>query len=458
MKTFFEVWCVFSSLCGAIVGAGFLSGAEPVIFFGTENFVAPLLFAAALFALSLGFLFAYERNAESGNSLSAADNTALKNGNGLKRAEKGVFGERKKGDGFFTAAAYIADFVFLSGMIAGLDACAENINEAARGFPVVSLLSLLFAFFYCAKGGGGLEKINLVLSPLSVFIVNAFIVYAFVRARAGGAQITAAVGNLAADGAVGATLPSGVTPSAGVNGVSVLNGAAGATQSASGAVVTAGAFFAAASRAVLYVFMNVFAAAPAVKYVIKGKSKKTLALSAVAFGAFSFVQTAAILLVVRVSGGSSSAVPIISAFSGLKGSFLVRFAVFTGIFTSFYSFFLPVYDGAIKKAGKKAGFWVIAAAFALSRVGFDKVIAYLYPIVGAFGGAYFIKTAKYSLVKRGIKKRVKTDNIDVNLKKEFNMSKKKKNKVKKLTEEEYGKYLMALKDEVPPKAVRDLQE
>ncbi|MDY2841155.1 MAG: hypothetical protein SOT08_00555, partial [Candidatus Borkfalkiaceae bacterium] len=87
-----------------------------------------------------------------------------------------------------------------------------------------------------------------------------------------------------------------------------------------------------------------------------------------------------------------------------------------------------------------------------------RVIAYLYPIVGAFGGAYFIKTAKYSLVKLGIKKRVKTDNIDVNLKKEFNMSKKKKNKVKKLTEEEYGKYIMALKDEVPPKAVRDLQE
>ncbi len=38
------------------------------------------------------------------------------------------------------------------------------------------------------------------------------------------------------------------------------------------------------------------------------------------------------------------------------------------------------------------------------------------------------------------------------------MSKKKKNKVKKLTEEEYGQYLMALKDEVPPKPIRDLQE
>ena len=62
------------------MGAGFLSGAEPVVFFGTENFVTPLLFAAALFALSLGVLFAYERNAESGNSLSAAAKTAFKSG------------------------------------------------------------------------------------------------------------------------------------------------------------------------------------------------------------------------------------------------------------------------------------------------------------------------------------------------------------------------------------------
>lgn len=453
------------------MGAGFLSGAEPVVFFGTENFVAPLLFAAALFALSLGFLFAYERELKSGNSLSAADKNALnraiiqrgkaadagkngldraanKRGSLLKRAEKDKKSEREKGD-FFSAAAYIADFVFLSGMIAGLDASAENINGAAGGFPVVSLLSLLFAFFYSAKGGG-LEKINLVLSPLSVFIVNAFIVYAFVRAKAVGAQITATVGNPAAVSAVC------VTPSAAGNGAAVVNGAAGATLSSS-AVVNAGAFSAAA-KAVLYVFMNVFAAAPAVRYVIKGKSKKTLTIAAVAFGAFSFVQTAAILAVVRAYGSGNSAVPIISAFSGLKGAFLVRFAVFAGIFTSFYSFFLPVYDGAKKRAGKKAGFFVVAAAFALSRVGFDRVIAYLYPIVGAFGGAYFIKTAKYSLVKLGIKKRVKTDNIDVNLKKEFNMSKKKKNKVKKLTEEEYGKYIMALKDEVPPKAVRDLQE
>ena len=38
------------------------------------------------------------------------------------------------------------------------------------------------------------------------------------------------------------------------------------------------------------------------------------------------------------------------------------------------------------------------------------------------------------------------------------MSKKKKTKIKKLTDEEYGQYIMALKDEKPPVAVRKLQK
>ncbi len=38
------------------------------------------------------------------------------------------------------------------------------------------------------------------------------------------------------------------------------------------------------------------------------------------------------------------------------------------------------------------------------------------------------------------------------------MSKKKKTKIKKLTDEEYGQYLMALKDETPPSAIKKLQE
>ena len=49
--------------------------------------------------------------------------------------------------------------------------------------------------------------------------------------------------------------------------------------------------------------------------------------------------------------------------------------------------------------------------------------------------------------------------ITLFLDKEKNMGKKKnKNKVIKLTDEEYNAYIMALKDETPPKIVRETQE
>lgn len=38
------------------------------------------------------------------------------------------------------------------------------------------------------------------------------------------------------------------------------------------------------------------------------------------------------------------------------------------------------------------------------------------------------------------------------------MAKKKKNKVKKLTEEEYANYIMSLKDEAPPAIIKELYE
>lgn len=38
------------------------------------------------------------------------------------------------------------------------------------------------------------------------------------------------------------------------------------------------------------------------------------------------------------------------------------------------------------------------------------------------------------------------------------MAKRKKQKVKKLTDEEYNKYIMALKDEEPPKIIKDANQ
>lgn len=393
MKALFRIFNVFFIICGAVVGAGFLSGAEPVGFFGVQGFYLPALIAGAAFAVYFMAYFSAEKK-------------------GVLQNDGGLFG----------VLTIVSDFILLSGMLAGLDAAVKDV-EFLNKFSVASLSSLAFAFAYSRRGGKGLEKINRVLTPASIVTVNVFLVAAFFS------------GKFYTDAPPAAqSVPAG------------------------GAVL----------KALLYAFMNVFAAIPAARYCSQKNGKKTLAAAAMLFGVFAFTETAFILYTISRCGGAyESEVPIIYVFMNSRYAFLLKTAIFLGIFTSFYSYFLPVYDSVKAKKGKPAAVIVIFAAFFLSRIGFDKTIKYLYPIAGAFGGAYFIKLL-CSLAKNraetrngktdGIKTGSFSDNKDITIKGARYMSKKKKNKVKKLTEEEYGKYLMALKDEVPPKPVRDLQE
>lgn len=395
MKTLFRVFNVFFTICGAVVGAGFLSGAEPVGFFGSQGYLIPALLAGITFAVFFCAFFSADKN--------------------------GSAGKIGEGGGFFYALTVLSDFILLSGMLAGLDAAVYGV-KLISDLRLASLGSLAFAFVYSRRGGKGLEKINRVLTPVSIVVVNAFLIAAFFSGKYYTNAPTAA---------------SGVP--------------------AAGAVI----------NAFLYAFMNVFAAIPAVRYCAEKNDKKTLSVASAAFGAFAFIETVFVLYTISRCGGAFfSEVPVIYAFNGSRYAVILKTAIFIGIFTSFYSFFLPVYDCVRLKKGKPAAYAVIAAAFVLSGIGFDKTIKYLYPVVGACGGAYFIKLAR-SLLKQGkslpqknagIKIRPFSDNKRITKKGVRDMSKKKKNKVKKLTEEEYGKYLMALKDEVPPKPVRDLQE
>lgn len=335
---------MFSVLCGAVIGAGFLSGAELIVFFGADNFVFPLALAGALFACCFACFFLNEKS---------------------ETVEIAVHAD----GGFFEAAGYVAAFIFLSGMLAGLDETA-NIGFF-RKFPAVSVLALIFAVVYSRRGGRGLVRLNVVLTPVSVVIVNAFIILAAIN------------GDFAAreNNAVAFT----------ANRLPELKKCV---------------------NAALYAFMNVFAASPALKVFAREKDKKTLVLSSAAFGAYAFVQAAVILFAISgMRSAVASETPVLAAFGNSRYGFLLRGAVFLGIFTSFYSFFLPVYDGMRKKRGEVAAFGVILAAFMLSRIGFSRVISRLYPVAGAFGGAFCVKNFLSVLKKRSIKNRSLNDNI-----------------------------------------------
>lgn len=336
MKTFFNCVKIFSVVCGAIVGAGFLSGVELLSFFGTENFIAPLVFAAALFFIALVAAFRTEEY------------------------EDCAFSEGK----IFSAAIKVSDFVFLTGTLAGLD-CV--FGDFAGGFPVCSVFAIVFAAFYSKKKGGGLEKLNVILSPVIIISVNVFLLLLIFRS------------------------PRLVVVKS-VKKLGVLSFA----------------------RAAAYVFMNVFAALPVLKKCSKNKSKKEKIIASAAFGAFAFLQSAIILVAIKRSDAFFAEIPVIEAVKAFKFVFPLKLALFLGVFTSFYSYFLPVYNRDKNGKTNVSGIAAVIAAFLLSRLGLNRVIAFFYPVVGAFGATYFIKLF-FSAVKKGIKNKKITDNKRVSV-------------------------------------------
>lgn len=314
MKAFFNVISVFLTICGAIAGAGFLSGAEAVAFFGIKGFVFPLVITAAVFSFCLIILFTEEK-------LNA--NSEDKN--------------------LFCFLSVVADFILLCGMLAALDA-AFNTLLPIGGFPFASLAALAFAFVY-SSNSGKLDGINGILTPFSIIIVNLF-------------------ASIALKDKLGCITPS----------------------------VAANPSLRAIVNAFAYAFMNVFAAAPTIRRAASDKNQKTLRSAAILFGVYAFFQTFVIMaVVISTEGAVTAPLPLLSVFNG-KTSILLGCAIFAGIFTSFYSYFLPVYNGIKARKGKKAACFTVLCAFALSRIGFSRAISLFYPAIGAIGAVWFIKT------------------------------------------------------------------
>ncbi|MEG9430106.1 MAG: hypothetical protein VZQ61_04200 [Christensenellaceae bacterium] len=357
MKNFTDTLKLFFVFCGAVLGAGFLSGGELVGFFGSRSLIC-LLISGTLFFMEFAF----------------------------------IGGARDR----FTKVAYlIADGVFASAMLSGLDEIAWQ-TGALNGFPAVSLLSLVLFHFFLSGSIVKLEKANCVLMPLSVAAIFAAAVIAD--------PVTAPNVNAGAKDAV---------------------------------------------NAVLYACMNLFVALPSVSIAAKSKKKCALIAAALVFAAF-FVAFS--YLILRVS--PSTALPLIDMARGTPLYAIIVVAVFIGSFTSLLCYLYPLKSLISEKTADKKRrnlycFLLYALLFLLSRAGIAAIIKYFYPLVGALG--------LFSIVKSFFRYKKKGERRYYG-KKERVMSKKKKTKIKKLTEEEYGNYLMALKDEVPPAAVRKLQK
>lgn len=313
MKNFADAVKLFFVIAGAVLGAGFLSGGELVGFFNSKSAIC-LTVSGALFFIGFAFI-------------------------GVNQ------------DGFTKTALIIAGAVFSSAMLTALDEISWE-TGVIKGFPAVSVLSVIAFHFLLSENVGKLEKANYILIPFAVLVVVAA---AFYAEPVGAPRFKTSVKD-------------------GVN-------------------------------AVLYSCMNLFVALPSVSIAARGKGKRVKILAALTFAVF-FVALAYIIL--RVS--PSTALPLIDMATGTPFYPFIVAAVFIGSFTSLLCCLYPLKNliserTADKKRRNVYCFLLYCVLFALSRAGIAAIIKYCYPFVGALG--------LFSIVKSffGIKSRGKGDTM-----------------------------------------------
>ena len=310
MKTLKFILSLWSVFLGAVVGAGFLSGSELVVFLGGNDFKFIIL-SGVLFIVALIPLY----------GLSCKYNDlplAVEKSTGCKKAYK--------------VSVTVSAFIFFTAMIAGLDALGQTFG---LNFPLFSLSAILVVLSLARYGIGGLEKLNAILMPIVIVLVNVVILrgnFSFAPSTS-----TSNVGNV-----------------------------------------------------FLYVTMNVFVSAPALFSAAQGKSKKVLIISAILSAVTLCVEAYLITSkIYSVKGAKNAHLPLLVATDG-KGKYVLFTALLLGTLTSLACAFHPVYEYT-KNSCKGFGAVIACAfSFALSRIGLSAVVKYLYPLIGGVGAAFII--------------------------------------------------------------------
>lgn len=352
---------------GAIVGAGYLSGAELVCFFGSRGYAIGLIVSCATFIV--------------GYALSVAVKTAQSK--------------------FFRFAVIVSLFITFSGMLAVIDSVFP-IKLNGKNLPVYSIATIFLSLALTKNGIRGVEKFNSALSP--IIIAGTVVSLLF----------------------CGAPRFDECFLSGGFSGI---------------------------IKAISFSLSNVFLSYTQIKENTENFSKKeklvAIVASSVALAVFAFYILACVKGEYVLYEN-----PLIYSVDGF-GKKVIAVCVFLASFTSAVTFFYPL-RGFAQKYGKTGVFSLCSLSLVFSFLGVTAVIKYAYPVIAVFGGALVIKNLV--ALKRAGRIKIPRLTIISRIKSErgTNMSNKnkKKNKVAKLTEEDYNNYIMAMKDEKPPVLIR----
>lgn len=279
-----------------------------------------------------------------------------------KKSEFLIVSEREK---FFTDKAFFAtEFVFCSAMLAGIN---EILKSAGAGIfsYVISFAVLSISCYLSEKDKLHADKVSSVLMPFIVFLFNALIIIRLFRGK-----------------------PFEATRE--VRGSSSL--------------------FGGITKVCLYVFLNVFVAAPAVKNAAKENRVSSLiiasAISSVIIAAEAFL----ILRLSEVCGTFRDPLPTLSAMKngGAFSAFCVYAALIVAAYTSFYTCLCALKsEGNKKTRDSKEKIVTYLFVYCFSLAGLKRIVVFVYPVFGAFGVCYVINSIKMLLCKRR-----KIDNIE----------------------------------------------
>ncbi len=147
-----EIFKIVFLLVGAVIGAGFLSGAELVAFFGTEGFLPFVVVSGLLFWAGFSTVFS-----------------------GVNDGRELYLFNKKDTRSVFPVLFVCADYVFMVSMLAGMNGLSEN-YKILGGVPLFSAVSLAVAFFFSEKSKKGAEVINTVLMPAAIVFINVLII------------------------------------------------------------------------------------------------------------------------------------------------------------------------------------------------------------------------------------------------------------------------------------------
>jgi uncharacterized membrane protein YkvI len=153
VKTFFTILKTSFLIAGTIIGAGYISGAELIGFFGRENFLLPLLFATFLTAVV--FIVAFSASKKLGRE---------------KKGLEDIFGSQK----LYKASTCITSLIFTASMLAGVDAMLNSVFYLGA-FQFGSIIVVILISIFSKYGVKGMERINLILMPLIIITINALI-------------------------------------------------------------------------------------------------------------------------------------------------------------------------------------------------------------------------------------------------------------------------------------------